>query len=451
MSDTVAALATPPGRGGVGVIRVSGPLARNIAKSILGTLPQPRYATLSNFVGENNVVLDQGIALFFAAPHSFTGEDVLELHGHGGAVVMDCILQRIISLGARLANPGEFSERAFLNDKIDLVQAESIADLIDATSVHAAHNAVRSLQGIFSQLVDELKNAITKLRVEVEATIDFTEEEIEFISESKISHNLSIILQQIEKIISSTQQGVIYREGIIVAIAGKPNVGKSSLLNSLSGEETAIVTAIPGTTRDVIRSNIQIDGIPIHLLDTAGLRESEDIVEQEGVRRARAAIEKAQHVLLMIDATQEKSINPHDVWQEYFIQLPDVKKFTIIFNKIDLCDETARSININGIDCIFLSAKTGQGLELLKQHIKTSIGFSQTVEGGFSARRRHLTALKKVQQCLLSAKQLISENSALELIAEELRTAQQNLAEITGEFSSEDLLGQIFSEFCVGK
>lgn len=449
-TDTITAPTTPLGRGGVGIIRVSGKQVATIAEKILGKLPKPRFAEFANFLAADGSIIDSGIALYFQAPHSFTGEDVLELQGHGGPVVMDCVLQRVISLGARMAKPGEFSERAFLNGKIDLAQAEAIADLIDASSNQAARYATRSLQGDFSKRIKIMIDNLIQLRMFIEATIDFTEEEIDFPNVANITTKLASILEDIRAVKSAAKQGVLMREGITVVIAGKPNVGKSSLLNRFSGQETAIVTEIPGTTRDVLRTHIQLDGIPIHLLDTAGIQETSNLVEQEGIKRAWNEIKQAQQILLLVDSNQDHSRDPKKIWHAFFGDLATQPKTTIIFNKIDLLNEIAHIEQKDGFDCIYLSAKTGAGFDLLKTHLKESLGLNNTIEGGFSARRRHLDALDIAEKNLLSAQNSLATGT-LEILAEDLRRTQNTLNEITGEFTTEDLLDKIFSEFCIGK
>jgi tRNA modification GTPase len=446
-SDTIAAQATPPGRGGIGIIRISGTLVPKIATALLGKLSKPRVATYCEFK-QNNAVIDQGIVLYFPAPNSFTGEDVLELQGHGGQLILDYILQSILQLGARLAQPGEFSKRAFLNNKIDLVQAEAIADLIDAASVQAAKNALRSLQGTFSSLIKELISEITALRVYVEAAIDFVEEEITVLERSQIAQKLLDLLAKVNAIKNSAQQGAILREGITVVISGKPNVGKSSLLNRLSEQDLAIVTDIPGTTRDILAAYIQIDGIPIHLLDTAGLHQSTNVIEQEGMRRAKKVIADADIVLLVIDAATTKHRNPQVIVQDFAEIMLTKTNFIIVFNKIDITGESEQAL-FDDIPAIYLSAKTGVGIELLKRQLKTKIGFKPT-EGDVSARQRHIDAIVRTEQLLQHAKQNL-EAVSLECIAEDLRLVQQALGEITGEFSNDKLLEQIFSQFCVGK
>ncbi len=445
--DTIVALATPPGRGGIAIVRVSGPRVQAITLALLNKIPQPRYAHFATFFDSTGLAIDEGLALFFSSPHSFTGEDVLELHGHGGPYVVDSIIKRIIELGARMARPGEFSERAFLNDKLDLAQAEAIADLIDAASTQAARSAVRSLQGEFSKKIHSLVEDIIKLRMYIEAAIDFVEEEIDFLADEQIITQLTAILSALELVQSQASQGALLREGITVVIAGEPNVGKSSLLNVLSGKESAIVTDIPGTTRDVLREQIQIDGMPIHVIDTAGLRESSDPVEQEGIRRARDEIARADIILFIVDVNKENNIELLNILP----QLPEHAVVIKVFNKIDkMLDH--HSVLKEGMSIeIFLSAKTGDGIELLKQAIKKQVGFQSNAEGIFSARRRHVDALMRAHEFLLSAYAQLKNHKAGELVAEDLRLTQLALNEITGEFTADDLLGKIFSSFCIGK
>lgn len=441
--DTIAAIATPPGNGGVGVIRISGPAASGMARQILGKPPTPRFAHFCHFRDVDQSLIDSGLLLFFPGPASFTGEDTLELQGHGGSVVMDMLLRRVLSLGARLAQPGEFSQRAFLNNKIDLAQAEAIADLITSGTEQAVRSAQQSMQGVFSEQINELIDELIELRVYIEAAIDFVDEEIDFLSDGMVANKLQQLHDRICKIHSTAKQGRLLHDGMTVVLAGRPNAGKSSLLNALAGHDAAIVTDIAGTTRDVLRERIQIDGMPLHVIDTAGLRESECSVEQEGVRRAQREIEKADQVLLLMDSA---AANDDALLEE----LPGGVKVTRVFNKIDLSGQAPQMVeHENGVD-IYLSAKTAAGLELLKQHLKNSVGFGETGDNVFIARRRHLQALSLAQQALENAVNQLN-SQAPELVAEELRQAQAGLAEITGEFSSDDLLGEIFSSFCIGK
>jgi len=449
-SDTIAALATPPGRGGVGIIRVSGPGVGAIAEALLGRVPQPRYALYGAFLGDAGEELDRGIALYFPAPHSFTGEDVLELQGHGGPVLLDLLLRRVIALDARMARPGEFSERAFLNDKLDLAQAEAIADLIDSASEQAARSALRSLQGEFSRRIHSLVDSLIRLRIYVEAAIDFPEEEIDFLADGKVASDLSTILTQLEQVLAEANQGALLREGMNVVIAGRPNAGKSSLLNALAGKESAIVTAIAGTTRDVLREHIHIDGMPLHIIDTAGLREGADEVERIGIERAWEEIRQADRVLLMVDATTSTETSPERLWPDFMSHLPDNHKVTVIRNKVDRSGESVGIDSLNDAHLIRLSAKQNLGIDLLREHLKQCMGYS-TSEGGFMARRRHIDAIERAQAALRTGQQQLQRISAGELLAEDLRQAQQALAEITGEFTSDDLLGRIFSSFCIGK
>lgn len=451
-SDTIVAQATPPGRGGVGIIRVSGKQAQQVALALLGKVPKPRYAEYLPFLDENNAVLDQGIALFFPNPNSFTGEDVLELQGHGGPVILDLLLKRILALpNVRVANPGEFSERAFLNDKLDLAQAEAIADLIDASSEQAARSAMNSLQGAFSNRVHQLVEALTNLRIYVEAAIDFPDEEIDFLSDGKIEAQLNDVITDLESVRKEARQGSLLREGMKVVIAGRPNAGKSSLLNALAGREAAIVTDIAGTTRDVLREHIHIDGMPLHIIDTAGLREAGDEVERIGIERAWNEIEQADRVLFMVDGTTTDATEPEQIWPEFMARLPKSLPVTVVRNKADLTGEVLGISEVNSHSLIRLSARTGEGVEALRLHLKESMGFTSNVEGGFLARRRHLQALETAADHLdLALDQLVNAHAG-ELVAEELRQAQLALSEITGEFTSDDLLGRIFSSFCIGK
>lgn len=444
--DTITAPATPPGRGGIAVVRISGPHVTFIAEKLLNKVPQPRYATFSLFYDEQGHPIDEGIALYFPGPNSFTGEDVLELQGHGGPAVVDCLVKRILGLGARLARPGEFSERAFLNDKIDLAQAEAIADLIDASSEQAARASLRSLQGEFSQHVNGLLEALIRLRMYVEAAIDFVEEEIDFLADQQVARDLSSAIQKLEHIQSSAIQGSLLRDGITVVIAGEPNVGKSSLLNNLSGKDVAIVTDIPGTTRDLLREHINLDGMPMHFIDTAGLRISDDLVEQEGMRRAREEISQADLILCVVDA-RDKNHAENDLLKDIPLRAPVI----VIRNKIDLTDERPVVTEQNGRMSVTLSAKKNIGMDLLRQQIKSCVGYRTNSDGVFSARRRHLDALDRAKTFLLAGQKQLHDFRAGELLAEDLRQAQQALNEITGEFTSDDLLGRIFSSFCIGK
>lgn len=451
-SDTIVAQATPPGRGGVGILRISGPKAASVAEQILGKLPKARYADYLPFREADGTVLDQGIALWFPGPNSFTGEDVLELQGHGGPVILDLLLKRIVALpGLRIARPGEFSERAFLNDKLDLAQAEAIADLIDASSEQAARSAVNSLQGVFSQRVNSLVAALTHLRIYVEAAIDFPDEEIDFLSDGKIEAQLDGVITDLNQVRQEARQGSLLREGMKVVIAGRPNAGKSSLLNALAGREAAIVTDIAGTTRDVLREHIHIDGMPLHIIDTAGLREASDEVERIGIERAWQEIEQADHVLFMVDGTTTAETDPQAIWPEFIARLPAAMPVTVIRNKADVTGEAAGADTASHHTLIRLSARSGAGVETLRDHLKESMGFAGNVEGGFIARRRHLEALELASVHLLQGRDQLLGARAGELLAEELRLAQQALSEITGEFTADDLLGRIFSSFCIGK
>lgn len=451
-TDTIVAQATPPGRGGVGILRVSGPKAALVAQTVLGKLPKPRYADYLPFRNDDNSVLDQGIALFFPNPNSFTGEDVLELQGHGGPVILDLLLKRILQIpGVRIANPGEFSERAFLNDKLDLAQAEAIADLIDASSEQARRSAINSLQGAFSSHINEMVESLTHLRIYVEAAIDFPDEEIDFLSDGIIEGKLNTVIAELDDVRAQARQGSLLREGMKVVIAGRPNAGKSSLLNALAGREAAIVTDIAGTTRDVLREHIHIDGMPLHIIDTAGLREASDEVERIGIERAWKEIEQADRVLFMVDSTTTDATAPEDIWPEFMARLPDTLPVTVIRNKSDLTGENAEITAQGNYPMIRLSARDGMGIELLRSHLKEAMGFNSNTEGGFLARRRHLQALNTAAEHLQQGHEQLVYAKSGELLAEELRLAQQALSEITGEFTSDDLLGRIFSSFCIGK
>ncbi|WPC74126.1 tRNA uridine-5-carboxymethylaminomethyl(34) synthesis GTPase MnmE [Vibrio porteresiae] len=451
-TDTIVAQATAPGRGGVGIIRVSGPLAEQVALEVTGKKLRPRYAEYLPFKNQEGIELDQGIALFFPNPHSFTGEDVLELQGHGGPVVIDMLIKRILTIpGIRPARPGEFSERAFLNDKMDLTQAEAIADLIDASSEEAAKSALKSLQGQFSKRINTLVESVIHLRIYVEAAIDFPEEEIDFLADGKVAGDLEAIIDNLAAVRKEANQGAIMREGMKVVIAGRPNAGKSSLLNALSGKESAIVTDIAGTTRDVLREHIHIDGMPLHIIDTAGLREASDEVERIGIERAWDEINQADRVLFMVDGTTTDATDPKEIWPDFVDRLPNHIGMTVIRNKVDQTGETLGITENENAMLIRLSAKTGAGIDELREHLKQCMGFSGNQEGGFMARRRHLDALERAAEHLLTGKEQLEGYMAGEILAEELRLAQQHLNEITGEFSSDDLLGRIFSSFCIGK
>ncbi len=445
-SDTICAVATPPGAGGLGIVRVSGPAVPEICQTLLGRVPVARHATLAHFRDQEGEVIDSGIAIFFASPRSFTGEHVLELQGHGGTHILNRVMQRVLELGARAAGPGEFSERAFLNDKLDLVQAEAIADLIESGTDAAARAAQRSLQGVFSERVQALQEKLTSLRVFVEASIDFPDEEIDFLAESDVVQRVEDAEEQLSRLLNDARQGRLLRDGIVLAIIGRPNAGKSSLLNALSGQESAIVTEIPGTTRDVLREQIDLDGIPVHVADTAGIRETSDLIEAEGVRRARQALEAADIVLLVEDASVDEGIN-----QDLTAELPDPARCIRIANKIDLLSAEKQSPGKTETNRVWISAKTGQGLESLRHKIKEAVGAAEQAEGSFSARQRHVDALNRAGRHLLAGRKVMKASQAGELLAEELRLAQQALGEITGEMLPDDLLGQIFTSFCIGK
>lgn len=447
VEDTIAAIATPAGRGGVGIIRVSGPAAAAIARTMLGTLPRPRFAEYGPFLDHNGEIIDQGLALYFPHPHSFTGEDILELQAHGGPVVLDLLLKRILALGARMARPGEFSERAYLNNKIDLAQAEAIADLIDASTEQAARCAMHSLEGVFSDWVQSTVERLTQLRMYIEAAMDFPEEEIDFFADNRVRDELDALLSELNRVIKDAQQGQLLREGMRIVLAGQPNTGKSSLLNHLAGRELAIVTDIPGTTRDVLREEINIDGLPVHVIDTAGLRESTDAIEQEGIRRSWQEMEQADQILLMLDDRQGYG----EEEEKILAQLPANLPVTLIYNKIDLSgSQTAQKKQDNRVH-LWLSVKNEHGLDLLREHLKASVGYRGAGEGRFMARRRHLQALEQARECIEKGTIQLRDYAAGELLAEELHQAQKVLGEITGVVSSDDLLGRIFSSFCIGK
>ncbi|NIR30139.1 MAG: tRNA uridine-5-carboxymethylaminomethyl(34) synthesis GTPase MnmE [Gammaproteobacteria bacterium] len=446
--DTIAAVATPPGRGGVGVVRASGPAVRRMAGAVLGRVPEPRMAHYGPFRDATGEPLDRGIALFFPGPRSLTGEDVLELHGHGGPVVLDLVLGRLLALGARPARPGEFLQRAFLNDKVDLAQAEAIADLIDSATAAAARSAQRSMQGCFSEKVAALVEALVALRTYVEAAIDFPEEEVDHLSEAHVDERLKELLAAVTDTHTAARQGVLLKEGATVVIAGRPNVGKSSLLNRFAGRDAAIVTEIPGTTRDVVREHIQVDGLPLHVLDTAGLRAGADAVERQGVERAWAAIRAADAILLVVDDRSGLGAEEADTLRA----LPETTPLIVARNKIDLTGTAPATDHDGRSTVVWVSAKTGAGVARLAQALKAAVGYRDPAESSFLARRRHLQALEAARGALQAAKrQLESPARAGELLAEDLRQAQRALGEITGEFTSEDLLDRIFSSFCIGK
>ena len=442
--DTIAAIATASGAGGIGVVRVSGPLSQAIANRILGHCPAPRHAAYLPFLDENQQLIDRGIAIFYPNPNSYTGEDVLELQAHGGTALMQLILARCIALGARQAEPGEFTRRAYLNDKMDLAQAEAVADVINASTIEAARSAVRSLSGEFSNSINQVLAKLVNLRMYVEACLDFPDEEIDFITQGKVSEKLVDVARELNTVFAKAKQGSILREGIHVVLIGQPNVGKSSLMNALAGEEVAIVTAIAGTTRDTIKSAIQIKGVPLHIIDTAGLRETDDEVEKFGILRTWRATETADIALLLIDTAHGIT----EVEKSILDRLPQEIAKIWVHNKIDVSRETPEIHEMDSETHIYLSAKTGQGLDLLKTQLLKQVGYQAIGEGAFMARARHLQALTQVNQHLQNASLQI--NSA-ELLAEELRLAQESLSNITGEFTPDDLLGEIFSKFCIGK
>ena len=444
LNDVIAAIATAPGRGGIGVIRVSGPDLFSLAEQLCGRQPQPRIATLATFRDVQEQAIDQGILLYFPAPHSFTGEDVLELQGHGGPVVMQMLLARCLELGARLAEPGEFSRRAFLNDKLDLAQAEAVADLIEASTAAAAKSALRSLTGDFSQAVHKLVDKLTELRMLVEATLDFPDEEIDVIRDTDAAQRLQGLRDDLAALRARARQGSLLRTGLHVVLAGLPNAGKSSLLNRLAGEERAIVTDIAGTTRDALKETIQIEGIPLHIIDTAGLRESDDPVEKIGIERTWAEIEKADLVLQLVDA--RSGVTPAD--RAIATRLPGGTRRVVIHNKCDLAQQSPRRWEEGGSSHLALSAKLGLGIELLHDLLLEKAGWQGHGEDVILARERHLEALREGAERLdLAAAQL----QRIELCAEELRLAQDAISRITGEFTPDDLLGAIFSRFCIGK
>jgi len=448
--DTICAIATPPGRGGVGIIRVSGPKAIEVGELISARKLTPRYAHFGPFIYEGER-LDEGLCISFPAPNSFTGEDVVEFQGHGGPVLLDRIIKVLSKEGVRLARPGEFSERAFLNGKLDLTQAEAIADLINASTEQAARSALHSLDGAFSDRINHLVKNLIHLRVYVEAAIDFPEEEIDFLSDGKVQSMAEALVLDFDSVQEAAQQGALLRDGMTVVIAGRPNAGKSSLLNQLTGKDSAIVTDIAGTTRDVLHEDINLDGMPLHIIDTAGLRNAPDIVEQEGIRRAQEEMNKADHILVVVDSSTTNAQTLTEIWPSD-IPLPDSSlPYTIILNKTDLAGFPAQLDHASGQPSIRLSAETGDGIDLLKDHLKSRMGFQTAGEGAFMARRRHIDALIRAREYLDLGLDQLFNAAAGELFAEDLRQAQHHLGEITGSFSSDDLLGEIFSSFCIGK
>ncbi|HEX3846449.1 MAG TPA: tRNA uridine-5-carboxymethylaminomethyl(34) synthesis GTPase MnmE [Steroidobacteraceae bacterium] len=440
--DTIVAVASAPGRGAIGVIRVSGPLVPRVAAALLGALPPPRHASLCRFKDGSGQTLDEGLALYFPSPASYTGEDTLELQGHGGPLILDLMVRRLVELGCRPARPGEFSERAFLNGKMDMAQAEAVADLIDAASSAAARAAVRSLQGEFSTRLAALAAEITALRVYVEAAIDFPDEEVDFLSDGALQTRLAAVFCAFDSIAAAARQGVLLREGLHVVIAGPPNAGKSSLLNRLAGDDVAIVADVPGTTRDVLRHELHIDGLPLKIADTAGLRTSDDTVEAEGVRRALREIGRADRVLYVVDAS---AADDTAATADFGVPV------TLVLNKIDLIAAEPRLDESAAPPRVWLSARSGAGVDLLRRHLKSTLGYTDAESGVFTARRRHLDALERARRHVEAAAGALGQRRAFELFAEDLRLAQRALGEITGEFTSEDLLGEIFGSFCIGK
>ena len=447
--DTIVAAASPPGRGGIGIVRVSGPAATRIATAMLGRLPEARYAQRARFLAADGGALDEGLALYFPAPHSYTGEDVLELHGHGGPVLIEALIARALELGARRAQPGEFTQRAYLNDKLDLAQAEAVADLIDAGSEAAARAALRSLQGEFSAHVHALDEALARLRAHVEATIDFPTDEIDHLADGTLAQRLTEVRAQCAALQAKAQQGRLLTEGLTVVIAGAPNAGKSTLLNRLAGHDAAIVSEIPGTTRDVLRESVQVEGVPLLLLDTAGLRDSTDAIEAEGMRRARRAMGQADHVLFLVDAVTDPQASSFAVERAW---LPAKVPVTLVFNKVDLMSPGAAvASGTQGVTALPLSALHGTGFDALRTHLLETAGHQRENSGTLSARRRHLEALEATAVCLQVAETQCRDAGAAELVAEELRNAQRALGEITGVGTADELLGRIFSTFCIGK
>ncbi|MFK7995122.1 MAG: tRNA uridine-5-carboxymethylaminomethyl(34) synthesis GTPase MnmE [Granulosicoccus sp.] len=443
VTDTITAVSTGSGKAGIGVIRVSGPLVQQISRAITDADLIPRHAHYLPFLDENAQVLDEGVVILFEAPHSFTGEDVLELQGHGGAVILDMLLARVLQLGARAARPGEFSERAFHNNKLDLAQAEAISDLIESSSTAAARAAVRSMRGEFSTHIHRINDELVGLRVWLEAALDFSEEDIDFLADPQLRQRTAVLVEDFDSLLAKAEQGQRLRDGLSIVIAGATNAGKSSLLNCLSGDDTAIVTDIAGTTRDVLRTDITIEGVPLHIIDTAGVRETDDVVEQLGIERAYKAVDQADHVLVLLDATAPE-----------MPVLPDIDKqrLSIVLSKTDLVDNsTLKALEAQWESRLGVSMKTGQGISALRTFLLKIAGHDQQVEGVYIARRRHIQAIEAARQSTQAALSRLKENTMPELAAEELRLAQQSLATITGRFDSEDLLGEIFSSFCIGK
>jgi len=452
-NDTIAAIATPPGRGGVGIIRLSGAAAPAIAKQLLDIESRShdlkaREATLCSFIDEDGALIDSGILIYYPQPASYTGEHVIELQGHGGRVVMSMLLDRVIALGARQARPGEFTERAFINNKIDLVQAEAVAGLIDSVSSQAARSAIRSLEGEFSRKINELLQRLVNLRMLVESVLDFPEEEIDFIQDAEVKEKLADSVGVIGKILKGAQQGAMLDEGLRLAIVGRPNVGKSSLLNRLAGREAAIVSKTPGTTRDIVDENILVGGAPLNVLDTAGIRESRDDIEEEGIRRALNAASQADIILLLLEYDEDIGADE----QRVLDACSDNVKIVVVRNKIDLAANKQELLDKNvGETEVFLSAKTGEGVEDLIQSLKIIMGLNSTGEDVYMARTRHLNALSETKEFLDRGLRHLENKNTLELLAEDLRLAQESLGGITGSFVADDLLGEIFSKFCIGK
>ena len=450
-NDDIVAIASAKGRGGVGIVRVSGTDISSYMDGVLGKSINPRLASYSKFLDSSGSTIDEGIALYFPAPSSFTGESVIEFHGHGGVVVLDALVARCVELGARVARPGEFSERAFLNDKIDLTQAEAIADLIDASTVEAARSAVRSMQGDFSLVVNQLVDDMIYIRMYVEAAIDFPEEEVDFLNDDLLLGKLNSLQQSLKDVLRLARQGSLLKDGITLVLAGKPNAGKSSLLNALSGNETAIVTSIAGTTRDVLRDQIVVNGLPVNIVDTAGLRESDDPIEKEGMARAWKEIELADRILFLVDSSVDKEYELKKVWPEFYQRFPESNQVvTLLLNKIDISGLQAGPYG-KADNAFSIYATNKDGIEALVEDLHHGAGFDSVFEGVFSARRRHIASLEAALKLVETGLNQLQEAGAGELLAEDLRQAQFQLSEITGQFTSDDLLGHIFSSFCIGK